>query len=184
MARVSTPLTKENMDSLKDGKNILGIVSGDFDGEEIKFYNSRYMKVCDFGDYEKGKDLALENAGAMGSYYVRKRKALDINWSTGLVFPRGEEIIKFVVYSNDVLTHSVYGLEFDNGIVFPDKYLGEGVKDLFDLTKERYPEGLFVRLSDEELFLAEKLVIEDLRTGKYTKRSLDEGVQLDQMFGM
>lgn len=180
---VSTHLTYKNLRSLRKPENILGILTDDFSDEHFEFYHANQIMLSSSKagkTFEQGLNI---RGGAMAGYYFR-RALPEYCFCGDLEFPRKGYDIALRVYSNDTCDGSCYGLDYGGAIVFPRSQLSRGVGELFDLIRKQSETGIIKELTPEELAKVQKLIVEDLRTQKHTKKARIRGMELDAMHGM
>jgi hypothetical protein len=56
--------------------------------------------------------------------------------------------------------------------------------ELFELIKEQSESGIVRELTAEELAQVQRLVVEDLRNQRHTKKARIRGMELDAVYGM
>ena len=181
--KVSTPLTYQNLRSLRKPENILGMLTDDFSDEHFMFYHANQIMLSSSRGgktFEQG--LALRG-GAIAGYYFR-RAFPHMDFTGNLEFPREKYNLALRVYSNDTCITSSSGLDYDGAIVFPKKQLSKGVGELFDLIREQSQSGIVKELTPEELARVQRLIVEDLRTQKHIKEAIIRGMELDAIHKM
>lgn len=181
--KVSTPLTYKNLRSLRKPENILGILTDDFSDEHFEFYHANQIMLSSSKEgksFEQG--LAIQG-GAMAGYYFR-RAFPHMDFDPDMGFKRKGYVIGLRVYSNDTCSGSCSGLDYSGAIVFPRDQLSRGVGELFHLIREQSQSGIVKELTAKELAQVQRLIVEDLRTEKHTKRARIRGMELDAIHGM
>jgi len=181
--RVSTPLTYQNLRSLRKPENVLGILTDASSDEHFKFYRANQImrsSTKEGRSFDQG--LAI-SGGAIAGYYFR-RATPKMQFETDLGFERKGYTCGLKIYSNDTCDGSCSGLSYRGAIVFPRTQLSQGVMELFELIKEQSESGIVRELTAEELAQVQRLVVEDLRNQRHTKKARIRGMELDAVYGM
>ena len=181
--RVSTQLTYENLMLHRNKGELLGIMTDDFSNEHFEVYTAPCILLSSTKHgktYEEGLNI---KGGALGGYYFRALSSCS-DFDSDLLFPKDGYDIAFRVYSNDTIKGLSLGLSYDGAIVFQRRDLEQGIFDLFDTIKEKSRSGIIKELTSEELSKVQRLIVEDINTGKYTRKAIKRGMDLDALHGL
>ena len=164
------------------------MLTGDFSDEHFMFYPAQSIMVRASSPNKKTCKNGLAGlairGGAIGGYYFRRVFPHRDLFTSDIDFEREGYNIGLKVYSNDTCIESSYGLSYDGAIVFPRNQMTKGVRELFDLIREQSESGILKELTAEELKQAARLVVEDLKTGRHTRKARKEGMEMDVLYGL
>jgi hypothetical protein len=179
MSPVSTILSQKNKRRLRNKDNLLVLFQLSHD-EHFSFYPASSIRPST----SYGSDSFAIKGGAQGGYYLRSSDPESTPSCPTFTFQKKDQVVTFNVYANDTCFVYSDGHRYGGSIVFPKKTLKKGVLETLQFLSDQSPLKITKNLDPSELEQIIDLITKDLRTGKQTKISRQQGQELDSMYRM